>query len=153
MYIVHVNTRLCSYARVGCFCSNIDSCCVDSQCYMIQMRAYIRMMLKYMYAISLVILYFRLIGRSWSDIHVVASREYIQHGENLFLVCLTRVANTRFTWFKEGKLLTVPVAGLGVFQKRNTSDSDLGNYTCRATTDNASAVASASIIVRRFGKL
>lgn len=110
------------------------------------------MMLNYTYTPNLVILYFRLIGRSWSDIHVVASREYIQQGENLFLVCLTRVANIRFTWFKEGKLLTIPVAGPGVLQVSNTSDSDLGNYTCRATTDNASAVGFASIIVRRFGK-
>ena len=105
-----------------------------------------------LYLHNLVILCFRLIGRSWSDIHVVASREYIQQGENLFLVCLIRVANIRFTWFKEGKLLTVPVTGPGVLQVPNTSDSDLGNYTCRATTDNASPVAFASIIVKRFGK-
>lgn len=81
---------------------------------------------------------------------MVASREYIQQGENFFLVCLTRLANIRFSWLHKGELQN----NTGVLRVMNASDGDLGIYTCIvATSEDDSAVASASIVVRRFGTL
>lgn len=97
----------------------------------------------------IVLHYLGRIGTNWSDIRVLASREYIQQGEKLFLVCLTRLTSITFTWFHKGKTLN---SSKGVLQISNSSEATLGNYTCRATAEDASAVTSASIVVRRFGK-
>lgn len=105
-----------------------------------------------MYGVNYIIVlhYLDLIGTNWSDIHVLASRAYIQQGENLFLVCLARLSNITFSWFHEGKPLN---SSKGVLHISNSSEATLGNYTCRATAEDASAVTSASVVVRRFGKL
>lgn len=95
------------------------------------------------------VIFFYLVGTDSSDIQVVASREYIQQGENFFLVCLTRLANIRFSWLHKGELQN----NTGVLQVMNASDDDLGIYTCIVATSEDEAVASASIVVRRFGTL
>lgn len=100
-----------------------------------------------------VVHYFGFVGTSWNDmhVHVLASREYIQQGENLFLVCLTRLTNARFSWLLEGDPLKA--ANASVLQVLNSSEASLGNYTCVASAEDGLTVASASVIVRTFGKL
>ena len=82
---------------------------------------------------------------------MIASREYIQQGEDLFLVCLTRFANARFSWLLEG--VPQKEANASVLHVVNSSETSLGKYTCRASMENGLPVASASMIVKRFGKL